>query len=149
MANWKWAEKLLGKEEAYVVEEDGNYDEGVYEPVSPRPAAAPEAPRQTGAISSGASASLEMKIVKPDRFEDVTTIADHLLQRRTVVLNLENTSKESIRRILDFLSGTIYAIEGNMKRAANSTYVITPKNVDVSADLDFSAEKANAGKELF
>ncbi|MBE6678093.1 MAG: cell division protein SepF [Ruminococcaceae bacterium] len=149
MANWKWAEKLLGKEEAYVVEDDVNYDESGYEPVSARPAAAPEAPRQTGAISSGASASLEMKIVKPDRFEDVTTIADHLLQRRTVVLNLENTGKESIRRILDFLSGTVYAIEGNMKRAANSTYVITPKNVDVSADLDFAGDKNVSGKELY
>ncbi len=149
MANWKWAEKLLGKEEAYVVEDDGNYEESGYEPVSARPAVAPEAPRQTGAISSGASASLEMKIVKPDRFEDVTSIADHLLQRRTVVLNLENTGKENIRRILDFLSGTVYAIEGNMKRAANSTYVITPKNVDVSADLDFSGEKNVSGKELY
>ncbi len=149
MANWKWAEKLLGKEEAYVVEDDVNYEESGYEPVSARPAVAPEAPRQTGAISSGASASLEMKIVKPDRFEDVTTIADHLLQRRTVVLNLENTGKESIRRILDFLSGTVYAIEGNMKRAANSTYVITPKNVDVSADLDFAGDKNVSGKELY
>ena len=148
MANWKWAEKLLGKEEAYVVEDDGNYEDEGYEAPNARPAAAPEAPRQTGAISSGAS--LEMKIVKPERFEDVTAIADHLLQRRTVVLNLENTGKESIRRILDFLSGTIYAIEGNMKRAANSTYVITPKNVDVSADLEFSADKtSNAGKELY
>lgn len=149
MANWKWADKLLGKEEAYVVEDDGNYDEGVYEPVNTRPAAPAEAPRQTGAISSGTSTALEMKIIKPERYEDVTTIADHLLQRRTVVLNLENSSKENIRRILDFLSGTIYAIEGNIKRAANSTYVITPKNVDVSADLDFSDPKANAGKELY
>lgn len=145
MANWKWAEKLLGKEEAYVEEDDNGYEGNEYEP-APRPAVAPEAPRQTGAISSS-SAALEMKIIKPDRFEDVTTIADHLLQRRTVVLNLENASKENVRRILDFLSGTIYAIEGNMKRAANSTYVITPKNVDVSADLDASAQAAQ--KELY
>lgn len=147
MANWKWAEKLLGKEEAYVEEDDTGY-EGEYE--APRAPVA-EAPRQTGAISGASSASLEMKIVKPDRFEDVTTIADHLLQRRTVVLNLENASKENIRRILDFLSGTIYAIEGNMKRAANSTYVITPKNVDVSADLEGGAQGAGAAsqKELY
>lgn len=147
MANWKWAEKLLGKEEAYVEDEDGVYESGEYE-TAPRTVPAPEAPRQTGAISSGTSVALEMKIVKPDKFEDVTTIADHLLQRRTVVLNLENTSKENVRRILDFLSGTIYAIEGNMKRAANSTYVITPKNVDVSAEIDMNAQNA-ARKELY
>ncbi len=147
MANWKWAEKLLGKEEAYVDEDEAGYEDEGYEAAPARTPAAPEAPRQTGAISS--SASLEMKIIKPERFEDVTSIADHLLQRRTVVLNLENTGKENIRRILDFLSGTIYAIEGNMKRAANSTYVITPKNVDVSADMEAADSKGAAGKELY
>ena len=87
-----------------------------------------------------------MKIVKPEKFEDVTGIADHLLEKRTVVLNLENTNKETIRRILDFLTGTTYAIEGKIKRAANSTYVITPKNVDVSADLE---QAPAAQKELY
>lgn len=145
MANWKWAEKLLGKEEAYISEEDDvEYgDEGYVD--TPR-AAAQEAPRQTSTISSSASAALEMKIVKPEKFEDVTGIADHLLERRTVVLNLENTNKETIRRILDFLTGTTYAIEGKIKRAANSTYVITPKNVDVSADLE---QAPAAQKELY
>lgn len=145
MANWKWAEKLLGKEEAYISEEDDvEYgDEGMAE--APR-AAAQESPRQTSTISSNASAALEMKIVKPEKFEDVTAIADHLLERRTVVLNLENTNKDTIRRILDFLSGTTYAIEGQLKRAANSTYVITPKNVDVSADME---QAPAAQKELY
>lgn len=145
MANWKWAEKLLGKEEAYISEDDEvEYgDEGFAD--APR-AAAQEAPRQTSTISSSASAALEMKIVKPEKFEDVTAIADHLLERRTVVLNLENTNKETIRRILDFLTGTTYAIEGQIKRAANSTYVITPKNVDVSADME---QAPAAQKELY
>jgi len=143
----KWAEKLLGKEEAYIDNDDMvEYgDDGYVEP-APRTAPVAEPPRQTGAISSSASASLEMKIVKPEKFEDVTAIADHLLERRTVVLNLENANKETVRRILDFLTGTTYAIEGQIKRAANSTYVITPKNVDVSADLD---QAPAAQKELF
>ncbi len=146
MAKWKWTEKLLGKEEAYISEDDDvEYgDDGYVD--TPR-AAAQEAPRQTGAISSSSSsAALEMKIVKPEKFEDVTIIADHLLERRTVVLNLENTNKETIRRILDFLTGTTYAIEGQIKRAANATYVITPKNVDVSADLE---QAPAAQKELY
>lgn len=147
MANWKWAEKLLGKEEAYISEDDDvEYGEESYAEAR-RPAAAQEAPRQTSTISAGAaSAALEMKIVKPEKFEDVTVIADHLLERRTVVLNLENTNKETVRRILDFLTGTTYAIEGQIKRAANSTYVITPKNVDVSADMD---QAPPAQKELY
>lgn len=78
--------------------------------------------------------SLELKVVKPERFDNVPQIANHLLNRRTVVLNLEETNKETARRLLDFLSGVAYSINGNLKRVANNTYVITPCNVDVSGD---------------
>ena len=76
-------------------------------------------------------------LVKPERFEDAPAIADHLNARRTVVLNLENTPKEIVRRLIDFLSGVAYANKGQIKRAANSTFVITPENVDVSGDVFF------------
>jgi len=69
------------------------------------------------------------------------------------VLNLENTNKETIRRIIDFLSGVAFAIGGNLNRVANSTYVITPKNVELSDDQkETSAEEKNvnnAPRELF
>ncbi len=78
--------------------------------------------------------ALELKVIRPDRFESVSQIADHLLNKRTVVLNLEATNKETSRRIIDFLSGVAYSISGNLKRVANNTFVITPCNVDVSND---------------
>lgn len=84
-----------------------------------------------GGVSLGGS-SIELKVVRPEHFEDVSTIADHLLSGRTVVLNLEAASKETARRLLDFLSGVAYSIDGQMKRVANNTYIITPNNVDVS-----------------
>lgn len=87
-------------------------------------------PADDGMQVSGSS--LELKVVKPDRFDNVPQIANHLLNRRTVVLNLEDTNKETARRLLDFLSGVAYSINGNLKRVANNTYVITPCNVDVS-----------------
>lgn len=90
------------------------------------------APIDSGMQVSGSS--LELKVVKPERFDNVSQIANHLLNRRTVVLNLEETSKETARRLLDFLSGVAYSINGNLKRVANNTYVITPCNVDVSGD---------------
>ncbi len=80
------------------------------------------------------SSNLELKVVKPDRYENVNQIADHLLNRRTVVLNLEGTNKETARRLIDFLSGVAYSIDGQLKRVANNTFVITPHNVDVSGD---------------
>ena len=75
--------------------------------------------------------SLELKVVKPDRFDNVPQIANHLLNRRTVVLNLEDTNKETARRLLDFLSGVAYSIDGSIKKIATNAYVITPNNVDV------------------
>jgi cell division inhibitor SepF len=74
-------------------------------------------------------------LVKPERFEDASTIADHLNSKRTVVLNLESTDKEVSRRLVDFLSGVAYANNGQIKRVANSTFIITPYNVDVMGDL--------------
>ncbi len=78
--------------------------------------------------------SLELKVVRPEGFESVTSIADHLLARRTVVLNLEDTNKEAARRLLDFLSGVAYAIDGTLKKVTASTFIITPNNVNVSGE---------------
>ena len=83
---------------------------------------------------SVSGSNLELKGVKPELFDNFSQIANHLLNRRTVVLNLEETNKETARRLLDFLSGVAYSINGNLKRVANNTYVITPCNVDVSGD---------------
>ena len=64
-------------------------------------------------------------LVKPERFDDASAIADHLNAKRTVVLNLESTNKEVSRRLVDFLSGVAYANNGQIKRVANSTFIIT------------------------
>ena len=84
-----------------------------------------------GGVNLGGG-GIELKVVRPEHFEDVSTIADHLLSGRTVVLNLEATNKEIARRFIDFLSGVAYSIDGQMKRVANNTYIITPNNVDVT-----------------
>lgn len=95
----------------------------------------------SGGISIGGTA-LEMKVVKPEHFESVPQIADHLLNKRTVVLNLENTNKETARRLIDFLSGVAYSIDGSLKKIASNAYVITPNNVDVGdAMLKSGAKK--------
>ncbi len=86
-------------------------------------------------VSMHSTAQLAVVLVKPDRFENAAEIADHLKDKRTVVLNLEQTNKEVARRLVDFLSGVAYANEGKIKRVANSTYIITPYNVDILGDL--------------
>jgi len=78
---------------------------------------------------------LSVVLVKPERYENAAEVADHLKDKRTVVLNLEQTNREIARRLLDFLSGVAYANEGKIKKVANSTYIITPYNVDIQGDL--------------
>ena len=82
-----------------------------------------------------ATAQLQVVLVKPERFDAAAEIADHLRERRTVVLNLEDTNKEVARRLVDFLSGVAYAQEGKIKKVAVNTYLITPYNVDLLGDL--------------
>ena len=76
-----------------------------------------------------------MVLVKPEKFEAASEIADHLRDKRTVVLNLESTNKDVARRLIDFLSGVAYAGEGKIKRVAANTFIITPYSVDIMGDL--------------
>lgn len=81
------------------------------------------------------TAQLQVVLVKPERFDDASSVADHLISKRTVVLNLENTNKDVSRRLVDFLSGVAYANNGQIKRIAMNTFIITPYNVDFMGDL--------------
>ena len=81
-----------------------------------------------------AGSSVEMKIVKPDSYSSAAPIASHLLNKRTVFLNLENADKETARKLIDFLAGVSFAIGGQIKKTSAVTYVIAPDCVDVSDD---------------
>ncbi len=96
---------------------------------------APAQKRHNKVVNINATTQLAVVLVKPDRFENAAEIADHLKEKRTVVLNLESTNKDIARRLVDFLSGVAYANEGKIKKVANSTYIITPYNVDILGDL--------------
>ena len=84
---------------------------------------------------SNQNAGMQVVLVKPSRFDEVTTIADQLNEGKTVVLNLEETPKEIQRRIVDFLSGVAYANGGNMRKVAKNTFIIVARGVDVMGEL--------------
>ena len=86
-------------------------------------------------VNIHATTQIQVVLVKPERFDDASSIADHLNARRTVVLNLENTNKDVSRRLIDFLSGVAYANNGQIKKVANNTFIIVPYNVNVMGDL--------------
>lgn len=81
------------------------------------------------------TAQMQVVLVKPDRFDSVSDIAEHLRSKHAVVLNLEATNKDVARRLVDFLSGCAYALDGKIKKIAISTYIITPYNMDIVGDL--------------
>ena len=102
--------------------------------------------RHNKVVNIHATAALKVVLVKPERFENASEIADHLREKRTVVLNLESTNKDVARRLIDFLSGVAYAGEGKIKKVAANTYIITPYSVDIMGDL--SDELENNGLYL-
>ena len=91
--------------------------------------------RRNKVVNIHATTQLKVVLVKPERFENASEIADHLKDKRTVVLNLESTNKDVARRLIDFLSGVAYAGEGKIKKVAANTYIITPYSVDIMGDL--------------
>ena len=91
--------------------------------------------RHNKVVNIHATTQLKVVLVKPERFENASEIADHLKEKRTVVLNLESTNKDVARRLIDFLSGVAYAGEGKIKKVAANTYLITPYSVDIEGDL--------------
>lgn len=101
--------------------------------------------RDSRVISIHDSHKLKVILVKPERFcEDVKNIADELLKKNTIVLNLEKVIKSESRRMIDFLSGVAYANGGQIKNVSADTFVITPCNVDLQGD-DFVGELGGEG----
>ncbi len=137
----------------YAEAEEDDFDDYDEEPLETPPAPPPapsrrgfgrnnnttnEAPRSMGTnkvVNINANTQLQVVLVKPERFDMVSDVADHLRNKQAVVLNLESTNKDVARRLVDFLSGCAYALDGKIKKVAISTYLITPYNVDVVGDL--------------
>ncbi len=123
-------------EDEFEFEEEEEVVEKTVKPDFSQIAAQPKREKNITLSSTPAPAvpasQLQVVLVKPEKFDDASSIADSLNAKKTVVLNLEATSKEVSRRLVDFLSGVAYANNGQLKKIANSTFIITPYNVDVS-----------------
>lgn len=88
-----------------------------------------------------AISSSKMVITQPNCYEDVQEIGDYLKNRKSVIINLESVSKEEARRILDFMSGATFAVEGTIQKVSNLIYLITPRNVEIQNDVERSQYK--------
>ena len=120
------------------VEDDLEEDDFGFTPSTPAvaPAAAP-APSFSGrVVNMSTGAKQEVVLFRPVSFGDTTKAADALRSSKAVVLNLENVDKAMSRRVVDFLSGCVYALSGSVKKIAQSAYLFCPHNMDVVGDLE-------------
>lgn len=83
-----------------------------------------------------AISSSKMVITQPTCYEDVREIGEYLKLKKSVIINLENVGKEDARRILDFLSGAAFMIEGTIQKVSNLIYLMTTKEVEIQNDVE-------------
>ena len=86
-------------------------------------------------LNINSTTQLQVILARPERFEQAAELADHLRERRAVVLNMEATDRDLTRRIVDFISGCAYALDGSVRKIAAGTFLATPGNVDIVGDL--------------
>lgn len=83
-------------------------------------------------VNSNSAKQIKVMVVEPLSFDDAQNVADHLKNKKPVVVNFENTDADVAKRIIDFISGTTYALAGNIQKVGNNIFLCAPSNVDVS-----------------
>lgn len=89
------------------------------------------------------ASQFKVVIVQPENFDDAQDICDHLKNKKPVVVNLEYVEKDTAQRIIDFLSGSVYTLDGNIQKVSNGIFLLAPNNVDIMGD--FKDELRNKG----
>ena len=120
------------KSNDYDDEEDGDYELAPRSRGNARSSSKVTPMRQPARRNSG---SMEVCVVKPTSVEDAREITETLLANRTVVLNLEGLDVDIAQRIIDFTSGSCFAISGNLQKISHYIFIITPASVDISGDF--------------
>lgn len=92
-------------------------------------------------VSANQGLGNQMILVEPRAYSESQTIADHLKGRNTVVVNLKRVTAAQAKRIIDFLTGTLYAIEGDLQKVGPGIYLCTPKNVKVQGKISEDEDK--------
>ena len=104
----------------------------------------PEFPVKKGkVVNINTTTQLKVVVVTPESFDEARDIAEHLKQKKPVVINLEGVEKDIARRIVDFLSGAVYSLNGNIQKISTGIFLIAPYNVGIMGD--FKDELRNKG----
>ena len=113
-------------------------DDFGFAPMSAAPSAAPSTSFNGQVLNMNTSSANKQEVVlfRPGSFNDTSKAADDLRSHRAVIVNMENVDKAMARRVVDFLSGCVYALDGDVKKIAQSAYLFCPHNMDIVGDLE-------------
>jgi cell division inhibitor SepF len=130
----EFAKKMKKKRDAEEVPPFKAFVDKITEEEVSEPAPAPVSAQASTVVTNSESSSnnLELKVIAPESFADAFAAAGHLMNGCTVFLNVENLDDEMVQRMLDFLRGVCFAIQGDVKSSSKNTYIITPSNISVS-----------------
>lgn len=95
----------------------------------------------------GSTSSNKMILVEPRAYSESQQIADHLKSRNSVVVNFKRVTNDQAKRIIDFLSGTLYAINGDLQKIGEGIYLCTPKNIDVQGSISEETKSSDNGED--
>ena len=90
---------------------------------------------QNKVVNIHSSNQLKVVVTRPESLDDAQEICDHLRSKKPIVINLEDVEKESAQRIVDFLCGAVYSLDGNIQKVATGILVVTPNNVDIMGNF--------------
>ncbi|MFC0296113.1 cell division protein SepF [Geobacillus jurassicus] len=132
---------LMKKFRDYFLEEDYEDYEEEYEALQPEEEAPPKTAGKANVVSlQSVQKSAKVVLAEPRVYAEAQEIADHLKSRRAVIVNLQRIQHEQAKRIVDFLSGTVYAIGGDIQQVGTKIFLCTPENVDVSGSISLDGE---------
>ncbi len=94
-----------------------------------------ESKNRNKVVNIHSSSSLKVVVMQPQNIEDAQDVSDHLRDSKPIIVNLEGLEKEIAQRILDFLSGSVYCLDGSIQRVSSYIFLIVPNNVDVMNEL--------------
>ncbi|WP_317950718.1 cell division protein SepF, partial [Rossellomorea marisflavi] len=120
-------------EDEYEYEEEEKYEE--HEEKKPMKSQSPAQTKQNVVSLQSVQKSSKVILVEPRVYAEAQEIADHLKNRRSVLVNLQRIQHDQAKRIVDFLSGTVYAIGGDIQRVGSDIFLCTPDNVEVSGNI--------------
>lgn len=130
------------EEDMDMVESTEDFEEEVKKPQFVQPITKRS---QNKVVNIHSTSQFKVIVMQPESFNDARDVCDHLKNKKPIVVNLGSVQKETAQRIIDFLSGSIYALDGNIQKVSSDIFIVAPHNVDIMGDF----KEEITGKTVF